>query len=94
MSLSTYVASPQIRSGVGCDHPYIPVDIMEEAVTRHYSTAVSVPAEFQAHIRANITKAAQANNNLTATMRSKLEQCLTKLDTKESYFLDLAADEG
>jgi hypothetical protein len=46
------------------------------------------------HGAAMCPHAAADSNALTARMRAELGTRLAKLDTKENYFLDLAADEG
>jgi site-specific DNA recombinase len=76
-----------------CDQPYIPVEIMEQAVITHYAR-VSFTEDFRAHVRAVVQQAAHDNRELSADMRDKLTKQLAKLDTKENYFLDLAAEEG
>jgi site-specific DNA recombinase len=75
-----------------CDHPYVPVEVMEQAVINHY-TSIGLPETFRAAIRALIDEAAADNSKLSDDMRSKLAANLTKLDRKESYFLNLAAEE-
>ncbi len=75
-----------------CDHPYIPVEVMEQAVITHYSQ-IGLPEEFRTLVRSIIDQAAANNNKLSDDMREKLAAHLDKLDSKESYFLDLAAEE-
>jgi hypothetical protein len=77
-----------------CDHLYIPVEIMEKAIIQHYGFTVSFPKQFQADIRASIDQAATDNHELSDHMRDEYDKRLAKLDTKESYFLDLATEEG
>ncbi|MGH3566350.1 MAG: recombinase family protein [Pseudonocardia sp.] len=76
-----------------CDHPYIPVEVMEQAVTNHYAR-IGLPEKFRALVCSVITEAAANSSKLSNDMREKLAAHLDKLDSKESYFLDLAAEEG
>jgi len=76
-----------------CDHPYVPVEVMEQAVTNHYAR-IGLPEKFRALVRSVITEAAANSSKLSNDMRDKLAAHLDKLDSKESYFLDLAAEEG
>ncbi|MCA1600328.1 MAG: recombinase family protein [Acidobacteria bacterium] len=75
-----------------CDHPYIPVEVMEQAVINHY-TRIGLPEQFRTLIQSVISDAAANNNKLSDDMRENLTANLAKLDKKESYFLDLAAEE-
>jgi hypothetical protein len=74
--------------------PYLPVEALEQAVVRHYGDAVLLPEEIRARIRAGVDGAVTDNYQLTATMRQQYVRRLDALDNKESYFLDLAAEEG
>jgi hypothetical protein len=40
-----------------CDHPYVPVEIMEKAVVDHYGTALFLPREFRDEVRALVDEA-------------------------------------
>ncbi len=75
-----------------CDHPYIPVEVMEQAVINHYSR-LAFPKVFRTEVRSRVDQAAADNHKLSDTMRDKLAKQLDKLDTKENYFLDLASEE-
>jgi site-specific DNA recombinase len=77
-----------------CDLPYLPVETLEEAVVRHYGEAVLLPEEVRAQIRTGVDGAVTDNYQLTASMREEYVRRLDKLDAKESYLLDLAAEEG
>jgi site-specific DNA recombinase len=72
----------------------MPVEVLEEAVVRHYAEAVLLPETIRARIRAGVDDAVTDNYQLTATMREQYTKRLDALDNKESYFLDLAAEEG
>ena len=77
-----------------CDQPYVPVEVIEEAVTDHYSAALFLPPEFRAEVREGVLSAVESDFQLTTEMRANFEKRLTALEKKESYFLDLAAEEG
>ena len=76
-----------------CDLPYVPVEVLEEAVADYYRTEVLLPADAVARLRAQVDDALTDSFSLTATMRGDFEQRLATLERKESYFLDLAAEE-
>ena len=76
-----------------CDHPYVPVEVMEQAVITHYGR-IGLPEKFRAEIHAVIDQAKNDNNRLTDDMRDGFTKRLTKLDDKENYFLDMAGEEG
>jgi hypothetical protein len=77
-----------------CNLPYIPVEDAEQAVVRHYFTAVWLPADFLAQVRADIDEAVNENASLSAELRRQYARRLEELDRKEGYLLDLAAEEG
>ncbi len=77
-----------------CDHPYVPVDVMEQAVEQHYAHAVILPDDMKATVREAVQSAVDEQFVLTDEMRDQFTRQLEKLDSKESYFLDLAAEEG
>ncbi|MGH3837781.1 MAG: recombinase family protein [Pseudonocardiaceae bacterium] len=76
-----------------CDHPYVPVEVMEQAVINHYAR-IGLPDKFRTLVQSVIKEAAANNSKLSDEMRDKLAANLDKLDSKENYFLDLAAEEG
>lgn len=76
-----------------CDHPYVPVEVMEQAVITHYGR-IGLPEKFRAEIHAVIDQAKSDNHRLTDEMREGFTKQLAKLDTKENYFLDLAGEKG
>ncbi len=77
-----------------CDHPYVPVDVMEEAVEKHYAHAVILPEDTKVKVREAVQAAIDEQFSLTDEMRDQFTRQLEKLDSKKSYFLDLAAEEG
>jgi site-specific DNA recombinase len=82
------------REDKTCDQPYVPVEVMEQAVEDHYGHAVRLPDDFRAQIREVVDAAVATNHDLTDEMRDQYTRRLDKLDAKESYLLDLASEEG
>jgi DNA invertase Pin-like site-specific DNA recombinase len=77
-----------------CDHPYVPVEVMEKAVADHYGTSLWLPEEFRDEVRALVDEAVAENVSLSDELRQQYQRRLSTLDNKESYMLDLAAEEG
>jgi len=77
-----------------CDLPFMPVEVMEDAVAGYYGHAVTLPAEYLAQVRAGVDEAVSDHHELSDALREQYAKRLDALDRKESYFLDLAADEG
>jgi site-specific DNA recombinase len=77
-----------------CDHPYTPVEVMEQAVVEYYGRALALPADFLAEIAQGVEEALADNFRLSDAIRAEFAARLQKLDNKEHYFLDLAAEEG
>ncbi len=82
------------REDKTCDQPYIPIEVMEQAVEDHYGHAVKLSEDFRTQVREVVDAAVAANHNLTDEMRDQYTRRLDKLDAKESYLLDLASEEG
>jgi site-specific DNA recombinase len=81
------------RKGL-CDLPYIPVEVLEEAVMRYYGQVLATTPEGLAELRAGIDEALDSDHGISDDMREQFARRLEALDKKESYFLDLAAEEG
>lgn len=77
-----------------CDMPYIPIDVLEEAVARYYGDELVLDPEWLHAIRDGVDAAVAAERGLPADLREQYERRLETLDRKESYLLDLAAEEG
>ncbi|MCA1675199.1 MAG: zinc ribbon domain-containing protein, partial [Actinobacteria bacterium] len=77
-----------------CDLPYIPIEVMEDAVTAYYGDAVTMPRDWLAQLRAEIDEAVSTNHDLSDSLRQQYAKQLDALERKENYFLDLAAEEG
>jgi hypothetical protein len=74
--------------------PYLPVEVCEDAVADYYASSVWLPAETRDQVRARIDEALSDTFGITDQMREDSGKELAALDRKESYFLDLAAEEG
>jgi site-specific DNA recombinase len=68
--------------------------VAEKLVEEHYQHAVLLPQDFREGLRREVVKAAEEHSELPAEMRENLKIQLKALHRRESYFLDLAADEG
>jgi site-specific DNA recombinase len=77
-----------------CDLPFIPVEVLEEAVVRYYGDVVSLPADWLAQIRTGVDEATRGQHGLSQALRDQHIKQLDALDRKENYFLDLAAEQG
>lgn len=76
-----------------CDLPSIPIEVMEAAVVAYYGDAVTLPPDYLQALRAGVDEAASAKYELSNALRQELTKRLATLDRKESYFLDLAAEQ-
>lgn len=77
-----------------CDQPYIPVEVLEEAVVRFYGDMFTATPEWLALVRGGLDEALKADRGLSNDLREQYAKRLEALDRKESYLLDLAAEEG
>ena len=77
-----------------CDQPYIPIDVVEEAVARYYGDALVLDPEWLTAIREGVDAAVAADRGLPTDLREQYDKRLEALDRKETYLLDLAAEEG
>ena len=77
-----------------CDQPYIPIDVVEEAVARYYGDVLTLDPEWLLAVREGVDASVAADRGLPAELREQYEKRLEVLDRKESYLLDLAAEEG
>lgn len=76
-----------------CDRRFIPIEVMELGVEEFYERSVTLPVEYRDAARKLATEAAMASDTLADDVQRELTQRLVKLDQREDYFLDLAADE-
>jgi site-specific DNA recombinase len=77
-----------------CNHPYVPAEVMEQAVVDHYGAAVHLPEAFRAELRKQIDRAVDEQYELSEDLRTSFTKRLAALDKQEDYLLDLAAEEG
>lgn len=77
-----------------CDHPYVPVEEMEKAVSAYYGSDIWLSSEMRTELRTMLDDTLAKNRSLSVELRAQYEQQLASLDRKENYFLDLAAEEG
>ena len=77
-----------------CDLPFIPIEVLEEAVVRYYGDAVTLPAKWLAQVSAGLDAAVSGYHGLSDALRSQHTKRLDALDRKENYYLDLAAEQG
>jgi site-specific DNA recombinase len=77
-----------------CNHPYVLVDVMEKAVEQHYTHAAILPEDMKVKLHEAVQAAVEEQFSLTDEIRDQFARQLEKLDSKENYFLDLAAEEG
>lgn len=77
-----------------CDQPYIPVEVLEQAVLRYYGDVFAATPEWLALVRDGIDEALSAKHELSGDLLEQYAKRLEALDRKESYLLDLAAEEG
>jgi site-specific DNA recombinase len=77
-----------------CDMPYIPIDLLEEAVARYYDDVLVLDPDWLTEVGDGVDAAVQSHRGLSDDLREQYMKRLAALDRKESYFLDLAAEEG
>jgi site-specific DNA recombinase len=77
-----------------CDMPYIPIDVLEEAVVRYYGDALVLDPEWLTTVREGVDAAVATERGLPDDLLEQYGKRLEALDRKEGYFLDLAAEEG
>lgn len=77
-----------------CDTPYIPIDVLEDAVARHYGDVLTVESAGTAALAPAVDAAVAANREIPQELREQYDKRLEALDRTEGYFLDLAAEGG
>jgi len=66
---------------------------MEAAVAQHYATTAWLPAELRQQVRLAVDAAVASHHGLSDELRASLTAQLAKGERKESYLIDLAAEE-
>ncbi|GAA5102878.1 hypothetical protein GCM10025762_02850 [Haloechinothrix salitolerans] len=74
-----------------CDAPHINVELIEDAVERHYAT-IRFNQEFIADVRTQIDTVISEQEASTRLLHQQLTAQLRDIDTKEENLIDLAAD--
>jgi DNA invertase Pin-like site-specific DNA recombinase len=81
------------RQGKGCTQPYLRVEAVEAAVSRHYVT-VRLGDDFQAQVRSLLDDALLADLGSLQALKKRLTKRLAELDTKEDRYLELVGSAG
>ncbi len=63
-------------------------------MAQHYAVYVQLPDDVHTLVRTGVELAISEHYELSEELRGQFTTQLGKLDRKESYFLDLAAEEG
>ena len=74
-----------------CDAPYVPADVAERLVLRHYE-GVALPDGFASQVSALLESTLADENRSGALLRAQLSERLSALAVQEENLLDLAAD--
>ena len=69
------------------------MEVMEAAVAQHYATTAWLPAELRQQVRLAVDAAVASHHGLSDELRASLTAQLAKGERKESYLIDLAAEE-
>jgi site-specific DNA recombinase len=81
------------RQGHGCDQPYLRIEAVEAAVTRHYAT-VRLSQAFQTGVRGVLDDALLGGLGSLAALKKRLTGRLEVLSTKEDHYLELVGTAG
>jgi site-specific DNA recombinase len=81
------------RQGNGCTQPYLRIEAVEAAVSRHYTT-VRLGDDFQAHVRSLLDDALLGDLGSLQALKKRLTKRLAELDTKEDHYLELVGSPG
>ncbi len=79
------------RQEAGCDLPHLPVEHVEDAVTRHWATE-RISEEIQARIGQGLKTVLDETTASLRLLREQLSVELARIDRQEENLLDLAAD--
>jgi site-specific DNA recombinase len=74
-----------------CDLPYLPADVVEQAIVDHYAD-LQLPADFVSEVRDRLETTLSDEQGDTKILHASLTKRLTELESKESRLIDLAAD--
>lgn len=76
-----------------CDLPYIPVDVLEQAVAQHIGDLPALSTDQLANVRALVDQALTVDHTALENMRTLYTKRLRALARKHSYLIDLAAEQ-
>jgi DNA invertase Pin-like site-specific DNA recombinase len=76
-----------------CDLPYIPLDVLEEAVTRHYGDLTALTPEQLAQVRTLVEQALTIDHAALDQLHTLYTSRLRALTRKRTYLIDLAAEQ-
>ncbi|MFI6048403.1 recombinase family protein [Nocardia sp. NPDC051321] len=76
-----------------CDLPYLPADLVEQAVLDHYTT-LKLPSRFIREVRQLLDAALADENASTRALHANLRRRLKELTAQQERLLDLATDAG
>ncbi|WP_090361429.1 recombinase family protein [Mycolicibacterium fluoranthenivorans] len=74
-----------------CDLPHLRVELVENAVSVHYST-LRLPIDFIQDVRNRLEETVTDSQTSTRELHASLTRRLRQIDVKESRLIDLAAD--
>ncbi len=77
-----------------CDLPYVPIDVLEEAVVRYYRTLLPLESDWLASLRSVVDEAFDHSRSMLNSLNTQYSARLNTLERKEAYLLDLAADQN
>ncbi|WP_194904372.1 recombinase family protein [Catenulispora rubra] len=81
------------RQDKNCTQPYVRIEAIEAAVTRHYA-AVALTDDFRDRLRHQLDDALLGDLAGLSSLKKRLTARLAELDTKEDQYLDLVGDPG
>jgi DNA invertase Pin-like site-specific DNA recombinase len=76
-----------------CDLPYIPLDVLEQAVARHIADLPSPTPTQLAEVHALVERALTVDHGALDNLRTLYTRRLRALSRKRSYLIDLAAEQ-
>ncbi len=81
------------RQDHSCDQPYLRIEVVETAVTRHYATA-RLSEQFQDRVRGLLDDACLSDLGSLGNLKKRLAARLEELSAKEDQFLELIGSAG
>lgn len=81
------------RQNHQCDLPYVPVDVLEQAVAQHIGDLPALSCDQLTEVRALVDRALTVDHTALANVRTLYTRRLRALSRKRSYLIDLAAEQ-